>query len=717
MLKFLIQWLVFLITNLLVAVIAAVWAIRFAKRNDILSLVAHWLTLFLGTIVFTLTLLGAIGMLSVESLILLLILICVLSLLFVSNVTENLRYLKGLVNSIASNTLSGSSLIGVVAIAGWGLFSFALTALLEPSTLVDTLVYHMPMVVKWTQRGNLMPIQVMGSDIANSYFPGNGELLYLWAFLPFENDFLVRFVSVFTWLIMGFAFYRLGLQVGSSRDSTFIVVLVSLFSPLILSQATEMTLDMTSAAVLALVLSNLFEFQDEANFGALITFSISLGVFVGIKYSGPAYALYLILSFGWFLLQEASEMPLSRLLLMFLSFGLVASFVGGYWYIRNWALTGNPIYPVQVSVLGHVLFNGSHTTHTYANTIWKSIRDIPVTVLIKSLVNGYGILVLLMLAASGIASLLYIKNNNAGYETGRDVTIRKWILVLGFFVSVLLYVRTPYSVMRFSETEPISIRHLAAGMRFSLNAMSFGAALVAVAIEYYRLRIRYLWPVIVLAVFLGIFAGSDRATYTYFGRPIVSLPRITFAVMLVLSFMVLFFLIRRSSRLISNISRNRSYFLVALILAIFLSGFIAYGVREQRERFRYPIYRNEYGEFAEGWKWLADNTDNARIAFSGSFPLAYPIYGNDFSNKVRYINVQGDIDDWHHDFFKSDGYYRTHPSFDIWLQNLRDWGADFFVISRADDYIIESTWVDKYTRIFVPMFQNAEIEIFRVRSE
>jgi hypothetical protein len=76
MLKFLIQWLVFLITNLLVAVIAAVWAIRFAKRNDILSLVAHWLTLFLGTIVFTLTLLGAIGMLSVESLILLLILIC-----------------------------------------------------------------------------------------------------------------------------------------------------------------------------------------------------------------------------------------------------------------------------------------------------------------------------------------------------------------------------------------------------------------------------------------------------------------------------------------------------------------------------------------------------------------------------------------------------------------------------------------------------------------
>jgi hypothetical protein len=36
----------------------------------------------------------------------------------------------------------------------------------------------------------------------------------------------------------------------------------------------------------------------------------------------------------------------------------IAVVVGGFWNIRNYAITGNPIYPVQVKVAGHTIFPG-----------------------------------------------------------------------------------------------------------------------------------------------------------------------------------------------------------------------------------------------------------------------------------------------------------------------------------------------------------------------
>jgi len=36
----------------------------------------------------------------------------------------------------------------------------------------------------------------------------------------------------------------------------------------------------------------------------------------------------------------------------------VSSFIGGYWYIRNWFLLGNPFYPSQFKLFGHVIYQG-----------------------------------------------------------------------------------------------------------------------------------------------------------------------------------------------------------------------------------------------------------------------------------------------------------------------------------------------------------------------
>ena len=33
--------------------------------------------------------------------------------------------------------------------------------------------------------------------------------------------------------------------------------------------------------------------------------------------------------------------------------------LGGYWYLRNWLVTGNPLYPVQVDLGAWTLFPGA----------------------------------------------------------------------------------------------------------------------------------------------------------------------------------------------------------------------------------------------------------------------------------------------------------------------------------------------------------------------
>ena len=131
------------------------------------------------------------------------------------------------------------------------------------------------------------------SDLANTYFPGNGELLYLWALHPFLNDLLVRVVCLFLFGVFGFSVYRICRIVGSRPPAALAATYLLIFTPLVFAQATDLWLDMSAGAFFMLALGHLLQFLRTAKVVDWCLFGVATGLFAGTKYSGPVYVALL----------------------------------------------------------------------------------------------------------------------------------------------------------------------------------------------------------------------------------------------------------------------------------------------------------------------------------------------------------------------------------------------------------------------------------------
>jgi hypothetical protein len=53
---------------------------------------------------------------------------------------------------------------------------------------------------------------------------------------------------------------------------------------------------------------------------------------------------------------------------------VVAGLTGGYWYLRNYAHTGSPLYPVGLAIHGHVIFPGATVDFLNVNANYLPAR-------------------------------------------------------------------------------------------------------------------------------------------------------------------------------------------------------------------------------------------------------------------------------------------------------------------------------------------------------
>ena len=244
MFTFIAHWYLFVVLNLLAGASALLWGFCCtSSRKGLVEFLANWVTVFLVQIVLVQTLLGVLGWLNSWGTLIALGVLFVASLVSFKRTNETFQIpvqwgedLK----SVALFLQKERSTQVVLLLVVWILLGFSIAALAEPSTLWDALAYHLPMAVDWMQSQYLQPSYIPWADIANSYFPGNGELLYLWALAPFRNDLLVRIVSVCMWLVLAIALFRVCRKVGASGQSSFVAVILFLFTPVVLSQATQL---------------------------------------------------------------------------------------------------------------------------------------------------------------------------------------------------------------------------------------------------------------------------------------------------------------------------------------------------------------------------------------------------------------------------------------------------------------------------------------------
>jgi hypothetical protein len=211
---------------------------------------------------------------------------------------------------------------------------------LTPPIDRDALIHHLAIPKLWLKNGGFYEMKWA----VFSYYPMNVDLLYL---IPvyFNKDFIAKFIH------MGFGIgTALLIYHYLSRKINYIAgllgILVFLSTPMIVRLSMEAYVDLgliffTTASMIAFIHYRDGEYKD---FKWLFLSSVAMGIALGTKYNALI---------AWFFLSTAIVFVYSRntgeqwkAIKCGSIFFLISLAVFSPWLIKNYILTGNPLYPL-----------------------------------------------------------------------------------------------------------------------------------------------------------------------------------------------------------------------------------------------------------------------------------------------------------------------------------------------------------------------------------
>jgi hypothetical protein len=208
----------------------------------------------------------------------------------------------------------------------------------------DDFSYHAPSITEWMLHGQI----VLAPYDYHSYYPFNAEALATWVVLPFHRDGLVGLTGAYWLVLLWLATIQLVIVLGGSRFHGVIAGALVIASPLVSSMATRFS--SPDVAGVAMILTAVTFLAPDPGRTPSISRSSSvyagllLGFALGCKVS---YGLPLAIVLGWTLFSSRvapSYSARARLTAVVLACGFIT---GAFWYLRNWSLTGNPLFPAQ----------------------------------------------------------------------------------------------------------------------------------------------------------------------------------------------------------------------------------------------------------------------------------------------------------------------------------------------------------------------------------
>lgn len=344
--------------------------------------------------------------------------------------------------------------------------------LLRFPTDFDTLMYHLPLIDHWLQARSLyVPQSAFWSHSANS------ELLGAWMTGAFSGDFMIALNNlpvVVVWTSAGIEILR---QCGLPRKWRDIGAATMLCVHTTLHETDDASNDlMVVAFCLATAAYTLRWFRSHSR-RDLVLLGISLGVLAGTKYFAVGYAVVcvgvfgvaVVLRDGWISSLRTAVLPLTA-----------AAPCGVYWYLRNWFVTGLPLYPMGVAGATEQMLYPNVWGTTFAGNddpmllqdglaaVWKMGGPVHlgVVVLLPALV------VFLLIQAVRLRRL--------------DSEAPHWLvpfaMALWLAGSALVFLLTPFAV----EDQPGTLNHLHwayTPVRYGLCFLSFGTLSFYVSIH------------------------------------------------------------------------------------------------------------------------------------------------------------------------------------------------------------------------------------------
>jgi 4-amino-4-deoxy-L-arabinose transferase-like glycosyltransferase len=262
----------------------------------------------------------------------------------------------------------------------WGGWYLALTLVLTlmlaltPPISWDGLFYHLTGPALYIAQGRIAPLDI---NIPHLAFPSLLEMLYGLAML-LRGDGAAKLLHLIYGLLLAALVYRLSRRWQGQEEARWSLLLL-VGMPMIAVLAAWAYNDLALALYQLAALYALLAWQETGRMGWLRTGGILTGLALGLKYT--AFSLPLI-GLAYLLISRPPrfEHALGRWRAA-CAFTLLAGLVAAPWYLRNWAFTGNPVYPFVFGGRNWDAFRSAWYAHSGTGIGWNlaQILALPVT--------------------------------------------------------------------------------------------------------------------------------------------------------------------------------------------------------------------------------------------------------------------------------------------------------------------------------------------------
>ncbi len=237
----------------------------------------------------------------------------------------------------------------LLAAIGAALVLLLWTGLHKTDFPYDTLSYHLHTPASWMHAHRLEIVPAVFGGASPAYEPGNVELWFLFLLAPLRSDYLAGSGQLPFAALAAAAVVASVREAGGSRTAALGAGLAFLLVPEIWEQAATAMVDVGLAALLLASLP--FARRVE-----LPTCAAALGLALGTKYVG----LILAFPFAAFAAVMAARRAGSVTAPRLAAVAAIVLATGGFWYLRNMVVTGNPIFPGAVPGLAlPALYDGA----------------------------------------------------------------------------------------------------------------------------------------------------------------------------------------------------------------------------------------------------------------------------------------------------------------------------------------------------------------------
>lgn len=277
----------------------------------------------------------------------------------------------------------------IVATWSYVLIQASILAVQYIPTEADSLWYHIPLAHSILD-GSFVTAEY-GSKM-HMYFPAASESI-LAVLLALRIP--VGYFNILGILALSGASYMVGRSFDLDRQHalTFMAVIGTLYG--VVRWVHAQTVDIWLAAYYLAAVA-LFK-KPTTSWSYFLNLGIVLGLLIGSKYSGPLFAVGLLGLFGmqnWQMVRDHWRRAIGTLSFIFL--------IGGFWYIRNWLVKENPVFPLDTP-----LFPGVAGNEIIAVPVWRAFIKYPGQML-DGAISEFGVWPLVGIGLVGYLGLLWL---------------------------------------------------------------------------------------------------------------------------------------------------------------------------------------------------------------------------------------------------------------------------------------------------------------------